>query len=273
MDNGGNIRFVGDLMESDLDLGATYTTKTSLGTLIADTSAVSTRRQVNCGIHISGKLKNPKLRFSIDVPDIDAATKTRVESALNTDDKIQKQFLSLLISGSFMPDEQSGIVNNTNLLYSNLAEVMATQLNTILERLEIPLDLGLTYQESAGGTNIFDVAVSTQLFNNRVVVNGTLGNRQRISSGSSSDVVGDLDIEIKLDRPGQYRLKLFSHSADDYTNYLDNSQRNGVGITFQREFSSFKEFVRDLFSSKKKRAERAAADTTAREQVVLEIKQ
>lgn len=272
IDNGSSIRFVGDLMESDLDIGATYSTKTSVGTLIADTSSVSTRRLVNCHIQITDKLKNPELNFSIDVPDIDPATRTRVESALNTDDKIQKQFLSLLISGSFMPDEQSGIVNNTNLLYSNLAEVMATQLNTILERLDIPLDLGLTYQESAGGTNIFDVAVSTQLFNNRVLVNGTLGNRQKMSASSSSDVVGDLDIEIKLDRPGQFRLKLFSHSADDYTNYLDYSQRNGVGITWQREFSSFKEFVRNLFSSKKKRAARAAMDTTAREQVILEIK-
>ena len=272
IDNGSSIRFVGDLMESDLDIGATYSTKTSVGTLIADTSSVSTRRLVNCHIQITDKLKNPELKFSIDVPDIDPATRTRVESALNTDDKIQKQFLSLLISGSFMPDEQSGIVNNTNLLYSNLAEVMATQLNTILERLDIPLDLGLTYQESAGGTNIFDVAVSTQLFNNRVLVNGTLGNRQKMSASSSSDVVGDLDIEIKLDRPGQFRLKLFSHSADDYTNYLDYSQRNGVGITWQREFSSFKEFVRNLFSSKKKRAARAAMDTTAREQVILEIK-
>ena len=272
IDNGSSIRFAGDLMESDLDIGATYSTKTSVGTLIADTSSVSTRRLVNCHIQITDKLKNPELNFSIDVPDLDPATKTRVESALNTDDKIQKQFLSLLISGSFMPDEQSGIVNNTNLLYSNLAEVMATQLNTILERLDIPLDLGLTYQESAGGTNIFDVAVSTQLFNNRVLVNGTLGNRQKMSTSSGSDVVGDLDIEIKLDRPGQFRLKLFSHSADDYTNYLDYSQRNGVGITWQREFSSFKEFVRDLFSSKRKRAARAASDTTAREQVILEIK-
>ena len=39
----------------------------------------------------------PELKFSMDVPDIDPATKTRVESALNTDDKIQKQFLSLLL--------------------------------------------------------------------------------------------------------------------------------------------------------------------------------
>lgn len=176
-----------------------------------------------------------------------------MESALNTDDKVQRQFLSLLISGSFMPEEQSGVVNNTNMLYSNVAEIMAGQLNNILQKLDIPLDLGLNYQSSESGTNIFDVAVSTQLFNNRVIVNGNVGNREYAKSSSSSDgdVVGNLDIEIKLDKSGQLRLNLFSHSADDYTTYLDNTQRNGVGIAYQREFNTLKEFFRNLFTGRK----------------------
>ena len=62
---------------------------------------------------------------------------------------------------------------------------------------------------------------------------------------------GDFKIEIKLDKKGLFRLNLFSHSADDYTNYLDNTQRNGVGVTFQREFDSFIEFFRKLFSRRK----------------------
>ena len=127
------------------------------------------------------------------------------------------------------------------------------------------------YQQNQQGTDFYDVSVSTELFDNRVVVYGSVGNRQ-YSGNTEGDMVGDLDIDVKLDKAGSVRLNMFSHSADDYTNYLDYSQRNGVGITWQREFSSFKEFVRDLFSSKRKRAARAASDTTAREQVILEIK-
>lgn len=261
---GSSIRFKGDVMDSDLDIKGIYSTKASVATLIADTSAVSARRIVNCGIGVSGKLREPKLSFSIEVPDLDPTTKSRVESALNTEDKVQRQFLSLLISGSFMPDEQSGVVNNTNMLYSNVAEIMAGQLNNILQKLDIPLDLGLNYQSSESGTNIFDVAVSTQLFNNRVIVNGNVGNREYTNSSSSEgDVVGNLDIEIKLDKSGQLRLNLFSHSADDYTAYLDNTQRNGVGIAYQREFNNFKEFIRNLFTGRKKREQRAAANENA----------
>ena len=66
-------------------------------------------------------------------------------------------------------------------------------------------------------------------------------------------MVGDLDIEIKLDKSGALRLVLFSHSADQYTSYLDNSQRNGLGLTYQREFSNFKDLMTRLFAGRKKR--------------------
>ena len=180
---------------------------------------------------------------------------------------MQKQFLSLIISNTFLPDEQSGIVNNSSMLYSNVTEMMANQLNNIFQKLDIPLDLGLKYQPNDRGNDIFDVAVSTQLFNNRVVVNGNIGNKQYSSGNTQNEVVGDIDIEIKLDRSGSFRLNLFSHSADQYTNYLDNSQRNGVGVTYQTEFNTFGQFFKNLFSSKKKRQEARMAEEQARNAV------
>ena len=264
--DGSSIRFNGDIMESTLDIDAIYKTKTSLSTLISDTTSVSNRRTVDCGIHITEKLSNPRLDFSIEIPDLAPTIKSRVESALSTDDKVQKQFLSLIITNNFLPDEQSGISNNSSMLYSSVTEIMANQLNTIFEKLDIPLDLGMKYQTNEKGNDIFDVAVSTQLFNNRVVVNGNIGNKQHTTSGSQNDVVGDLDIEIKIDRSGAFRLNIFSHSADQYTNFIDNSQRNGVGLTYQTEFNNFGKFLKNIFSSRKKRREAKLAE----EQAIIE---
>jgi hypothetical protein len=261
---GSTIRFGGEILNSTLDIDAIYRTKASLSTLISDTTSVANRRIVDCGISITDKLSNPQLSFSIDIPDLDPTIKSRVESALSTEDKVQKQFLSLILSNNFLPDEQSGIVNNSSSLYSNVTELMATQINNILQKLDIPLDLGLKYQPNERGNDIFDVAVSTQLFNNRVVVNGNIGNKQYSSGTTQNEVVGDIEIEIKLDRSGSFRLNLFSHSADQYTNYLDNSQRNGVGVTYQTEFNTFKQFFKNLFSSKKKRQEARIAEEQAR---------
>lgn len=261
--DGSSIRFSGDIMESTLDINAIYRTKASISTLISDTTSVANRRNVDCGISIKDKLKNPELSFSIEIPDLDPTIKSRVESALSTEDKVQKQFLALVISNNFLPDEQSGIVNNTSMLYSNVSEIMSNQINNIFQKLDIPLDLGLNYQPNERGNDMFDVAVSTHLFNNRVLVNGNIGNRQNSGSSTQNDVVGDIDIEIKLDRSGSFRLNLFSHSADQYTNYLDNSQRNGVGITYQTEFNSFRQFFRNIFSSREKRLQSRQAEERA----------
>ena len=57
----------------------------------------------------------------------------------------------------------------------------------------------------------------------------------------------DVDVEVKLDRKGRTRLRLFSHSADEYSNYLDQTQRNGVGLSYKQEFNSFL----DIFRKKK----------------------
>ena len=263
--DGSTIRFNGDIMNSDLDIDGLYTTKTSLSNLLADSTG--TRRTVNCGIHITDKLRNPKIELSIDVPDLDPTTQAMVQAALNTDDKMQKQFLYLLIAGTFLPSEESGITTGgSSMLYSNVTSIMAGQLNNIFQKLDIPLDLGFNYQPNDKGNDLLDVALSTQLFNNRVIVNGTIGSRRGTGTTTGGDVTGDLDVEIKVNADGSLRAKLFSHSADLYTSYLDNSQRNGAGITYQREFRTFGQFVKDIFSTKEKRRERQlkeASDTSS----------
>ncbi|MCD8208761.1 MAG: translocation/assembly module TamB [Bacteroidales bacterium] len=269
---GSSIRFNGDIMSSTLDIDAAYKTKVSLATLIADTTSVNTRRTVECGVKVTDKLSNPKLAFSINIPDLDPTIKAQVESALSTEDKVEKQFLALLVSNSFIPDEQSSIVNSSSVLFSNVSEIMSNQLNTILQRLNIPLDLGVNYQQTDSGNDVFDVAVSTQLFNNRVTVYGNIGNRQ-YSSSSGAEIAGDVDIDIKLDRAGAFRLSLFSHSADPYTNYLDDTQRNGIGVTFQQEYERFGQWVRRVFTSKERRLELDAEEAERKkDEEVVEIK-
>lgn len=238
--NGSSVKFGGDLMDSQLDINAVYSLKTSIAPLTSDTTSVSTRRLVNCGLTISDRIRNPQVDFSIDVPDLDPVTTAEVQTAFNTQDKLQKQFVSLLLLNSFLPSENSGIVNSrSNMLYANVTEMMSGQVNNLLQKLEIPVDLGFGYQANDAGTDIFDVAVSTQLFNNRVIVGGSVGNRKYSTTTSANgDVVGDLDIEVKIDRSGKLRFKLFSHSADEFTSFLDYSQRNGIGVTYQKEFGS-----------------------------------
>ncbi|MFA7115890.1 MAG: translocation/assembly module TamB domain-containing protein [Bacteroidales bacterium] len=249
LNEGGKISFKGDIANTTMDVGATYSTKASVSTLIGDNSAVESRRDVNCGIKMKGALSNPEISFDIDIPDLDPITKAKAESALSSSDKVQKQFMALLISGSFVPDEQSGIVNNTTLLYSNAGEILSNQFNNVFRQLDIPLDLGLNYQPGESGqNNMFDVALSYQIFNNRVIINGNVGSSQK----ATEEVMGNIETQIKIDNKGKFRINIFSQAQDDYSNYLDNTQRTGFGFTYQDEFDNIGELFRNIFYSRKR---------------------
>ena len=272
--NGSSIKFAGDIMDTELDINVLHSLQTSLTTIIpSNSTGVGTRRLVECGIAITDRLRDPRMEFSINIPDLDPTTKSQVESALNTEDKIQKQFIALLLLGSFIPDEGSGVFNGSDVLMSNVSELMSNQINSIFQKLEIPLDMGIGYQGLTNGTNMFDVAISTQLFNNRVIVGGSVKNRRLNNSVSTAEVVGDLDIQIKLDKQGQFRLNLFSHSADEYSSFLDLSQRNGVGVSYQQEYNKFGEFLRNIFKSKKQKALEAGQEPENTEMVIIKIEE
>ena len=267
--DGSSVRFNGDVMDTDLNVKGLYVTKASLYNLTADESA-TTRRTVNCGIDITGKLRNPELHFSIDIPDLNPTVQAQVSAAFNTEDKIQKQFIYLLVAGNFLPSEESGIsVGGSDVLFSNVSSIMSGQLNNIFQKLDIPLDLGLNYKSTQYGTNLFDVAVSTQLFNNRVIVNGSVGNRERLGATSTNEVAGNVDAEIKLTRNGNLRLNLFTHAADQLSSFLDNSQRHGAGIAYQMEFNTFAQLFRELFSTRAQKEQRALEEA---QQVQKEVK-
>ena len=267
--DGSSVRFNGDVMDTDLNVQGLYVTKASLYNLTADESA-TTRRTVNCGIDITGKLRNPELHFSIDIPDLNPTVQAQVAAAFSTEDKIQKQFIYLLVAGNFLPSEESGIsVGGSDVLFSNVSSIMSGQLNNIFQKLDIPLDLGLNYKSTQYGTNLFDVAVSTQLFNNRVIVNGSVGNRERLGGSSTNEVAGNVDAEIKLTRNGNLRLNLFTHAADQLSSFLDNSQRHGAGIAYQMEFNTFAQLFRELFSTRAQKEQRALEEA---QQVQKEVK-
>ncbi len=252
--SGSSVKFVGDIMNTALDLTATYNVRTSLDALLGTES--STRRQVVCGLNISDRLRSPKIDLSIDIPDLDPATRSQMESALNTQDKIQKQFVALLLLGTFLPNEGSGVFNQSNLLFSNMTEMMSGQINNILQRMEIPVDVGFGYQEMGSGRNLFDIAVSTQLFDNRVILGGSFGNRRYSTGKAGGDFTGNMDLSVKLDPEGKFRFNIFSHSADEFSSYLDYSQRNGLGVSFQKEYPTVGSFFQSIFLPKVKREQK-----------------
>ncbi|MDR3351402.1 MAG: translocation/assembly module TamB [Prevotellaceae bacterium] len=242
---GGRISFNGDLQKMNLDLSALYKTTASLNALLADSLSMSTRRQVNCRIDITGNLLNPVITLGVDVENLDAETRARVQSALNTEEKRTRQFLSLLAFGSFLADDQSEL--SADLLMGSATGLVTSQINNLFNRFNLPLGLGFSYLPQQRGRNdIFEVSFSTQILNDRVVINGNVG-----SGDESRPVSNDFDVGIRLDSKNKLQFRAFTRSVDRYTDNVDNSQRYGLGIMYQEEFDNFSELFERFFGKKK----------------------
>jgi len=246
---GSKVSWTGDPYNAEINLKAVYKVKTTLGDY--DPSGNTEQRvSVDCVIGLSNNLYNPEIDFGIEFPDMRESDRQFVYSRLDTTDQalMSQQMLSLLVLNSFSNTGQSsgGVSFNTYSLLTN-------QLNNWLSSISNDFDIGINYRP---GDEIsqqeVEVALSTQLFDDRVIIDGNVGMVSQDKATTTNEIVGEVTVEVMLTPDGRWRGKAFNKSNHDYLykNYSPYTQ--GVGIFYTKEFSSFK----DLFISDKKKQQK-----------------
>ena len=96
----------------------------------------------------------------------------------------------------------------------------------------------------------YEGIVSGRLLNNRLLINGQFGYRDRTTTATPS-FIGDFDVQYLLTPSGSLAIKMYNQTNDRYfTRSSLNTQ--GLGFILKKDFSS----LSDLFSiSRKKKAE------------------
>lgn len=238
---GSRIKFTGDVMGATLNMKATYRTRASLKPLLGnDPTRTQRRYTVDCQILITGKMAYPTLKLNIDFPNLDSELKAQIMSNINTEEKITTQFLSLLIASSFIPVQQQGYYNTASLL-GNATDLLSGQIGSLISMLDLPIPLDVELDVGIGDNqqvSDFEFTGSTVLFD-RVLINGSVGNNTQ----SNRDIVGDLELEVLLDKKGRYRAKVFTRSSDYFTNDLDVNMQGG-GVSYQIDFDNFMDLLR-----------------------------
>jgi hypothetical protein len=270
---GSSINWNGDVTDASVNIKAIYGVRTSLSQLLLDqeNEKYKKRTQVDCQILLTGKLMEPNINFNIDVPSADNETSALIQSALNTEEKMSRQFLSLLVIGSFLPDPGASGNINTSQSASNegggwqqgvansVGELFSNQLSNWVSQWSNNFDLGINYRpgdpSSQLSSNEWEFAVSTQLFNDRVTINGNvdMGNQN-----TSSPIAGDFSIDVKLNPSGKVRAKAFARSNDDPLEQNQSTHTTGVGILYREDFNTFGELwdrFKNIFKSKPKEKE------------------
>jgi hypothetical protein len=246
INRGSKIRFNGDITNAELDVTASYKERVSLATLFPDDSLRN--YPVECQIFITGRMTNPLLKFNVNIHDVDPEKKAQFANLVNTDEKMTRQFLSLLVLKAFLPEQNfaNQDLGSTTLMY-NASDLLSGQIGNLISmfNLPIPLDVNVDYNANAHtntGTG-FGIDVSTQLFD-RVILNGSASN----TTTSNRSFVGDVEMEVLLGKNQNTRFKVFSKSRDYFSDDMENN-RNGIGLSYRSQFDKFI----DIFRRKRKK--------------------
>jgi len=256
---GSRIIWNGNPQDADINVTAVYNLRTSLDNLFLDTTTTYEKRiPVECKVNLREKLNNPEISFEIDLPTADESTKARLNSVLTSEEEMNKQFLSLLVLNTFMPAEQylAGQTDPNELGASGMAfttsELLSNQLSHWLSQISNNWDIGVNYQPGDDiSRDQVEVALSTQLLNDRLIINGNVASGGRYAE--ASEIVGDVRIDWKLTQSGKLRLKFFNRNSDRLL-YEETRYIQGAGLYYREDFNSFGELLRN-FSKKKKSKE------------------
>lgn len=244
--NGGTITWNGDPMEAEMDMEAVYKTKASLYELFLN-EAYRRRIPVECQLYLTGKIRNPTIDFGIDLPTADQETRINLENAINTQEEMSKQFLSLIVINSFLPNANYVPPTSQSLTSSyapavgvTTSELLSNQLSNWLSQISNDFDIGFRYRPGDEiSSDEVEVALSTQLLNDRVSINGNVdmgGNK------TTSNIVGDFTVDIKINKSGKLRVKAFTR-ANDKLLYEWALYTQGVGVFYREEFDQFDQLM------------------------------
>ncbi|MDE6522828.1 MAG: translocation/assembly module TamB [Muribaculaceae bacterium] len=237
---GSLIKFDGDPMNANLDIAATYRVNTNLTDLdksfSSDKELNRTNVPVDAMLLVKGPMTNPDITFDIELPTLTSDVERKVKSLVSTNDMMSRQIIYLLALNRFYTPEYTGGQSNGSEWSSMASSTISSQLSNILSQMTDKLDVAPSFRSDKGDfTDMeFDLALSSRLLNNRLLINGNFGYRDKTTS--NTQFVGDFDIEYLLNRNGKLRLKAYNH-FNDQNYYLRSAlTTQGVGVVFQKDF-------------------------------------
>ncbi len=265
LEKGGTIKWNGIPDKAEINLSAIYKARASLRPFFPNdsSSTFNKRYPVDLQLLMTGDLLSPEINFNILIPTVDATTRQTVANYINTDAEMNRQVFSLLILNSFVtPYAIAGSSGPSvgTIAGANTSELLSSQLSNMLSTISKDFDVGVKYRPGdAITTKEMEVALSTQLFNDKVSIDGNLGvnsNNTNIKNQNQNpnNIIGDVNVDYKLTDDGKVRVKAFNRPNDISQIYSSSLYTQGLGVSYREEFDTIGELYKrflNTFKSKK----------------------
>jgi hypothetical protein len=244
-----SVSWTGDPLDAIINLDAIYKIrKASVYDLTQDLNDKEKRVEVDCHLKMTDKLINPTIKFAVQVP---SSTNVTAIDQLNSlpEDELNKQVLSLLLINKFTPLYQQTNTGSSskNLGTTTVSELLSNQLSSWLSQINSAFDLGFVYRPGDENTQQeYEIALSTDLWNDRISLNGNVGYSTQLQTTEKSPYTTDFQIELKLNKKGNIRLRAFQKVNNDIE-YSQAPYTQGFGIFYTEEFDTFNQLLQKIF--------------------------
>jgi hypothetical protein len=251
--DGSLVAFQGDPMAADLNIRAGYSLNANIQDLdemlLMETANPSIA--VNCILSLEGRLQNPTISFDLELPNSNSELERQMKSFIDTKDMMTRQIIYLLVLNKFYTPDYSRNDYRSNEFSAVASSALSAQLSSLLSSLTDKVQIGTNIRSRQDGVKETEIEMllSSRLLNNRLLFNGNFGYKD--NSVMTNAFVGEFDLEYKLTRSGEISLKAYNHANDLYRYNAKSLTRQGVGVTFRKDFSS----LSNIFTRRKREDE------------------
>ena len=237
---GSTVSWEGDPYDAQLNVATTYTTRTSLDPLLPDIDDLPGRIPVDLQLQLEGSLMRPGLDFNVAVPTADSRTKALVEGALISEEEVQRQALGLLTLNQFIPSDPTEAAIGGFIQPAQSTQFLANQIGHWISQIAPSMDVGLDYaQDALSGEQALGLALSTQLLNDRLHIEGEVGAQTFGAVNAEDFQIQDLTVSFDLTDDGGIQLTGHSRQNASLTNTIEGDAVQGVGIRFKWAFDEW----------------------------------
>jgi len=251
---GGTILWEQDPLAAQLNLEAVYELNANPAPLL-DNAGYRGRIPTEVVVRLDGELESPNINFGIEFPGTNSVVQSELEYRLQDPTIKERNAFFLLAQGTFVNPQSGGI--NQQAVTGNLIQTASGLFNQILSGNNDKLNFGVSYEQGYNDPNAdiatedrIGVTVSTQL-SDRILVNGRVG--VPVGGVSETVVAGDVEVQVLLNDEGTLSAKIFNRE-NQIQQFLAERQgyTQGVGLSYQVDFDSFKELMHKVFKKKEK---------------------
>jgi hypothetical protein len=245
---GGSISWEGNPMRAQLNLEAVYKTTANPAVLL-ENSSFNRKVPVEVVIGLRGDLMSPDPDFNIEFPTVSNVLKSEIQYKLNDKDVRQTQALYLLSSGGFLSSEGVSQSDLSGSLFETATGLLGDIIQSEDDKFKVGINVIGADRRLGKETDGRFVATISSKINERFTINGKVG--VPFGGINESAIVGDVEVLYRVNEDGTMNLRLFNKEND--INYIGQGigYTQGVGVSYEVDFDTFKELVNKIFKKHK----------------------